>query len=240
MMRKLYCCWAAGAVVVHGWMWTLHQQGPLTVPEPEGLHEMGAALCWCEECSLSGGSLHEAGHRRLQRRSLGPFIFTALKRYLLEHDYLLSVPVMNAAAVLRPWALALKINLLLREADCPWGATTTLAAAGRAPLDAQPIQWLLDNGCPANRSTVMRLICHADWIDLACKALRNRGTLHRAHAKRVQAFMNQRLAICSCFTFAAKAVALKPSKVVELNKVIELSKVGHHVLPAAHLAGRPA
>ena len=106
-------------------------------------------------------------------------------RYLLEHDYLLSVPVMNAAAVLRPWALALKINLLLREADCPWGATTTLAAAGRAPLDAQPIQWLLDNGCPANRSTVMRLICHADWIDLACKALRNGGTLHRAHAKRV-------------------------------------------------------
>ena len=40
-------------------------------------------------------------------------------RLLLEPDYLLSVPVMNAAAVLRPWALALKINLLLREADCP-------------------------------------------------------------------------------------------------------------------------
>lgn len=106
-------------------------------------------------------------------------------RYLLEEAYPLSVPVMNAAATLTPWGLSQKMIMVLREGGCPWGARTTLVAAGHAHIDDRPIQWLLEHGCPVNQSAVSRLICHAKRVDLACKALRHGATHLKAHTEQV-------------------------------------------------------
>lgn len=93
--------------------------------------------------------------------------------------------VMNAAVVLRPWALGHKLVVMLRAAGAPWEPTNTMAAAGRVKYDAAPIHWLLDNGCPAGRRTTLKLLGTAERLDLAHKSLQNGGVLHPSHEAQV-------------------------------------------------------